>query len=80
MVSYLTPKDNRPVCWLISRTFSANERCFSLTTNQRPVLSVMAFQLSEQGLALSLDMTSNTINYKGKEHFTPVSSLAPSTH
>jgi len=35
--------------WLISRTFSANEQYFSLTTNQPTVLSAMAYQLSEQG-------------------------------
>jgi len=29
---------------------SANEQYFSLTTNQRTVLSAMAFQQSEQGL------------------------------
>ena len=35
--------------WLISRTFSANEQYFSLTTNQPIVLSAMAYQPSEQG-------------------------------
>jgi len=35
--------------WLISRTFSTNEQYFSLTTNQPTVLSVMAYQPSEQG-------------------------------
>ena len=35
--------------WLISRTFSANEQYFSLTTNQLTVLSGMAYQPSEQG-------------------------------
>jgi len=35
--------------WLISRTFSANEQYFSLTTNQPTVLSAMAYQPSEQG-------------------------------
>jgi hypothetical protein len=34
---------------LISRTFSVDEQCFPLTTNQRTVLSDMAFQPSEQG-------------------------------
>jgi hypothetical protein len=34
---------------LISRTFSANKQCFSLTINQRTVLSTMTFQPSEQG-------------------------------
>ena len=33
----------------MSRTISANEQCFSLITNQRTVLSAMAFQQSEQG-------------------------------
>jgi len=33
---------------LISRTFSANEHYFSLTTNQPTVLSAMAYQASEQ--------------------------------
>jgi hypothetical protein len=32
---------------LISHTFSVNEQCFSLTTNQQTILSVMAFQPSE---------------------------------
>jgi len=36
--------------WLISRTFSANEQYFSLTINQPTVLSVMAYQPSEQGI------------------------------
>jgi hypothetical protein len=40
---------NTLFAWLISRTFSANEQCFSLTTNQQTVLSAMAFQPSEQG-------------------------------
>jgi len=35
--------------WLISRTFSANEQYFSLTTNQPTVLLAMAYQPSEQG-------------------------------
>ena len=35
--------------WLISRTFSANDQYFSLTTNQPTVLSAMAYQPSEQG-------------------------------
>jgi len=35
--------------WFISRTFLANERYFSLTTNQPTVLSAMAYQPSEQG-------------------------------
>jgi hypothetical protein len=33
---------------LISRTFSTNKQCFSLTTNQRTVLSAMTFQPNEQ--------------------------------
>ena len=32
---------------LMSRAISANEQCFSLTTNQRTVLSTMPFQRSE---------------------------------
>jgi hypothetical protein len=32
---------------LIIRTFSANEQCFSLTTNQPTLLSAMAYQPSE---------------------------------
>ena len=36
--------------WLISRTFSANEQYFPLTTNQPTVLSAMAYQPSEQGI------------------------------
>jgi hypothetical protein len=44
----------------MSRTFSANEQYFSLTKNQRTVLSAMAFQQSEQAfdaypLAVLLD-------------------------
>ena len=35
--------------WLISRTFLANEQYFSLTTNQPTILTVMAYQPSEQG-------------------------------
>ena len=35
--------------FLMSRSISANEQCFSLTTNQRTVLSAMTFQQSEQG-------------------------------
>jgi hypothetical protein len=35
--------------YLISRTFSVNEKCFFLTTNQRTVLSGITFQPSEQG-------------------------------
>jgi len=35
--------------WLISRTFSANEQYFSLTTNQPIVPSAMTYQPSEQG-------------------------------
>jgi hypothetical protein len=33
---------------LVSRTFSVNQQYFSLTTNQRTVLSVMAYQPNEQ--------------------------------
>jgi len=36
--------------WLISRTFSANEHYFSLTTNQPTVLSAIAYQPSEQDI------------------------------
>ena len=36
--------------YLMGRTILANEQCFFLTTNQRTVLSAMAFQQSEQGL------------------------------
>jgi len=36
----------------MSRTISANEYCFSLTTNQRTVLSIMAFQSDTTGGAL----------------------------
>ena len=35
--------------WLISRTFSANEQYFSISTNQPTVLSAMVYQPSEQG-------------------------------
>ena len=38
-----------PHCTFISRTFSVNEQYFSLTINQLTVLSIMAYQLSEQG-------------------------------
>ena len=38
--------------WLISRTFSANEQYFSLTTNQQTILSAMAYQPSEQGISI----------------------------
>jgi len=34
---------------LMSRTISTNEQCFSLTTNQRTVLSTMAFQKKRTG-------------------------------
>ena len=34
---------------LMSHTVSVKEHCFSLATNQRTVLSAMAFQRSEQG-------------------------------
>ena len=44
--------DHALFAWLISRTFSANEQYFSLTTNQPTVFSVMAYQPSEQGLAV----------------------------
>ena len=40
--------------WLISRTFSANEQYFSLTTNQSTVLSAMTYQPSEQGSLYTL--------------------------
>jgi len=40
--------------WLISRTFSANEQYFSLTTNQLTKLSAMAYQPSKQGNLLGL--------------------------
>jgi hypothetical protein len=39
---FLSPKGMTLIvlfAWLISRTFSANEQCFSLTINQRTVLS-----------------------------------------
>jgi len=36
--------------WFISRTFSANEQYFSLTTNQLTVLSTMAYQPNDQGI------------------------------
>ena len=39
---------------LISRTFSANEQYFSLTTNQSTVLSAMAYQPSEHSILVSL--------------------------
>ena len=35
--------------WFISRTFSANEHYFSLTTNRPTVFSAMAYQPSEHG-------------------------------
>jgi hypothetical protein len=38
--------------WLISRTFSVNEQYFSLTTNQRTVLSAMTFQPNEEDVGL----------------------------
>ena len=38
---------SRPA-WLISRTFSANEQYFSLTTNQPTILSTMAYQQGHQ--------------------------------
>ena len=34
--------------WLISRTFSANEQYFSLTTNQPTVFSAMTYQPNDQ--------------------------------
>ena len=40
--------------WFISRTFSANEQYFSLTTNQPTVLSAMAYQPSEQSISKKL--------------------------
>jgi hypothetical protein len=39
---------------LISRTFSTNGQCFSLTTNQRTVLSAMTFQPSELDVYFSM--------------------------
>jgi hypothetical protein len=45
---------NTLFAWLISRTFSTNEQCFSLTTNQRTVFSAMAFQPSEQVKRLAI--------------------------
>jgi hypothetical protein len=35
--------------YLINRTFSAKEHCFSLTTNYSTVLFSLSFQRSEQG-------------------------------
>ena len=48
---------------LISRTFSVNEQYFFLTTNQSTVLSVMAYQPSEQDKYL-INSVSNLIRYK----------------
>ena len=36
--------------WLISRTFSANEHYFCLTTNQPTVFSAMTYQPNEHGI------------------------------
>ena len=36
--------------WFISRTFSANEQYFSLTTNQPTVFSAITYQPSKQGI------------------------------
>jgi hypothetical protein len=38
---------------LMSRTFSANEQCFPLTTNQPTLLSAMAYQPRKQTLIIS---------------------------
>ena len=40
--------------WFISRTFSVNEQYISLTTNQLIILSIMAYQPSEQGTRFHL--------------------------
>ena len=48
--------------WLISRTFSANEQYFSLTTNQSTVLSAMAYQPSEQDTHGARTLLSRTNN------------------
>jgi hypothetical protein len=51
LLFFLIAKTNRRSALFvsfISCTFSANEQCFSLTTNQRTVLSVMTFQPREQ--------------------------------
>jgi hypothetical protein len=49
---------------LISRTFSANKQYFPLITNQRTVLSVMAFQQSEQGSEQStIDRSSRALGW-----------------
>ena len=39
----------------MSCTILANEQYFSLTTNQRTVLSVMAFEQSKQGQYLGME-------------------------
>ena len=52
--------------WLISRILSANEQYFSLTTNQSTVLSVMAYQPSEQGIDIGMEVgTIELSNYRG---------------
>ena len=49
--------------WLISRTFSANEQYFSLTTNQSTVLSAMSYQPSEQGKCQNPSNTKFSISF-----------------
>jgi len=56
----------------ISRTFSASEQYFSLTTNQPTVLSAMTYQPSEQGkdvvVSISVKLVS-MIFYSGYVYF-----------
>jgi hypothetical protein len=48
--NYDSSKPTYQVAIFMSRTFSANEQYFSLTTNQRTILLAITFQRSEQGL------------------------------
>jgi hypothetical protein len=62
--------------YLMSRMVSVNKQCFSLTANQRTVLSAMDFRRSEQGVRscfdvfryidfiIYLDIRNTTYNFK----------------
>jgi hypothetical protein len=51
--------------YLRSRTFLVNEQCFSLTINQRTVLSAMTFQPSEHGLCVQINFPKHIAVYLG---------------
>jgi hypothetical protein len=53
---------NCKITWLISRTFSVKEQCFSLTANQSIVLFNLAFQQSEQAIIVGSSMLALSIS------------------